>query len=103
MQSDTPRKHSGALPGRGVWRMAFWIGAIPLVGCAVVITANPLFGAVPAWAYWLALGSAILCVVAAVQLRSFERYDAAEEAAWLAKAGTRRSKSAWDDPDGVDD
>ena len=103
MQSDPGQKNKDASRNRGYWRAAFWIGATPLVGCATVIGANPLFGAVPGWVYWLALGSGALCIFAALRLRSYDRYDAAEEGVWLAKMGTRRSRSAGDDLDGVDD
>jgi len=86
-----------------LWRGAFCIGAAALICCLVVIAANPVVGSSSPWIYWLAIGSAVLCAVAAVQLWSYGRYDAAEEGAWLARVGTRSSKGSWDDLDRVDD
>jgi len=88
---------------RAFWRAGFCVGAVPLIGCIAVIAARPMVGAAPSWIYWVAVGSVVLCAIAAAQLWSYERYDAADEAAWLARVGTRSSKSAWNDLDGVDD
>jgi len=86
--------------GRMFWRIAFCIGAVPFVACLTCIAAQPIFGAVPHAVYWVAVASAVLCAIAAVRLRSYERYDAVDEGAWLARVGL---KSTWDDLDGTDD
>jgi hypothetical protein len=98
--AETPRR---TVAGRAFWRACFYVGAVPLIGCIAAIATQPLFGATPSWAYWVAIGSAVLCAIAAVQLWSYERYDAADEGAWLARVGTRSSKSACNDLDGIDD
>ena len=103
MQPEPARTSKRTVVSRAVWRAALFVGAVPLVGCIAAIAAQPRFGATPSWIYWVAVGSAVLCAIAAVQLWNYERYDAADEAAWLARVGTRSSKSAWDDLDGIDD
>ena len=103
MQSEPTKATERNAGSRKSWRRAFCIGAVFLILCLVVIVANPVVGTSSQWYYWLALGSAILCAVAAVQLWSYGRFDAADEGAWLARVGTRSSKDSWDDLGGVDD
>jgi drug/metabolite transporter (DMT)-like permease len=103
VQVDPSSTTKRAGVNRRLWQGAFCAGAVVLVGCVTFIAASPLTGDTPPWAYWLAVGSAVLCAVAAIKLRSYERFDAADEGAWLARVGTRSSKSLLDDLDGVDD
>ena len=88
---------------RRLWRGAYCIGAVVLVGCLAAIAVSPVARSSWAWLYWFAAASAVVCVVAAVQLWSYERYDAADDGAWLARVGTRSSKGSDNDLDGVDD
>jgi len=90
-------------PNRKLWRGVFCVAASILICCLVVIALNPAVGSVSPWIFWLALGSSLVCAVAAVQLWSYERHDAADEGAWLASVGTRSSKESDLDLDGLDD
>jgi hypothetical protein len=103
VQPDPAESPKRTVVGRAFWRAIFCVGAVPPIGCITTTAAHPLFGATPPWIYWAAVGSAVLCAIAAVQLRNYERYDAADEGAWLARVGTGSSKSVWHDLDGTDD
>lgn len=90
---------SGALtPGqRTSWKALYAISATVLVCCVVVIIAGYTFGSVPSWTYWLALGSGLLAMLAAIQLNSADRDEAADEGTHLAKTSARSSSSMLDD------
>ena len=88
---------------RKLWLGAFGVSASVLICCLVVTVVNPIVGSISPLIYWLALGSAVLCAVSALRLRSYERFDAADEGAWLSRVGTRNSKHSLDDLDGFDD
>ena len=103
MKPDPVKATKGGRSDRKLWLAAFCGGAVSLICCLVAIVIHPGRAYSANWIYWLALGSAVLCTVAAVQLRSPGRLDAADEGAWLARVGTRGSKDAWDDLDGLDD
>jgi hypothetical protein len=91
-------------PGqRTFWKALYGISATVLVCCVVVIIAGYTFGSVPTWTYWLALGSGLLAMLAAIQLNSADRDDAADEGADLAKSGARSSNRRWDDLTDLDD
>lgn len=91
-------------PGqRKFWKALYAISATVLVCCVVVIIAGYTFGSVSSWTYWLALGSGLLALLAAIQLNSADRDEAVEEGAHLAKSGTRSSNSRVDDLPDLDD
>lgn len=103
MKPDPVNTTKGGTSGRKLWIATFCGGAVTLICCLVAILIHPFAASSAKWIYWLALGSAVLCTVAAVQLRSPGKLDAADEGAWLARVGTRGSKDAWNDLDGIDD
>jgi hypothetical protein len=91
-------------PGqRKFWKTLYAISATVLACCVVVIIAGYTFGTVPSWTYWLALGSGLVALLAAIQLNCADRDEAAEEGAHLAKPGTRSSSGRWDDLNDLDD
>lgn len=103
MKPDPAKATKGGTSGRKLWIAAFCGGAVTLICCLAAIVIHPVVASSAKWIFWPALGSAALCTAAAVQLRSPGRLDAADEAAWLARVGSRGSKDAWDDLDGIDD
>lgn len=97
-------KSDDLTPGqRTFWKALYGISGTVLVCCLVVIVAGYTFRSVPSWTYWLAFGSALLAMLAAFQLRSAGRDEAAEEGAYLSKMGNRSSSSRWDDLADLDD
>ena len=101
----TVHPHSDDLtPGqRTFWKALYGISGTVLVCCVVGIVAGYTFGPVPSWVYWLALGSGLLATLAAIQLNSAYREEAAEEGTHLSRTGARSSTSRWDDLGDLDD
>lgn len=87
---------------RRFWSNMFRGSATVLLGCVVAIVGFSQFG-LPVWVYWLAIAAAVPCMIAAIHLRSPDRQEAVDEAAWLAADGKRRSGRAWSLLDDVDD
>lgn len=103
MNSDPVEARSGARTSRKFWLAVFCFGAVALACCLVAVAVHPVATSLPRSIYWLAIGSAILCVVAAVQLRRWSKIDAAGDGAWLARVGTHSSRDSLGDLDGLDD
>ncbi|MBX9400479.1 hypothetical protein K4L06_04085 [Lysobacter sp. BMK333-48F3] len=103
MDARPAKASKEATSHRQRWAAVFGVGALVLIGSVLAIVAHPVAGSVPRWIFWLALGSGLLCVLAAIQLRNWSRYDAADDAVWLAKIGSRGSSDAPDGWDGGDD
>lgn len=102
--TNLPSHHDDLTPAqRRFWKALYAISATVLVCCVVVIIAGYTFGSVPSWTYWLALGSGVMAMIAAFQLKSDERDAAAEEGTHLSRTGARSSSSRWDDLNDLDD
>ena len=99
---DEPVKSRGKSLRRILWLAAFRGSGVTLICCLVVILGLPQVVYASKWIYLVAIGSAVLCAVAAAQLRSFDRVDAADDAAWLVGRLTRRSR-IFDFLDDLDD
>ena len=102
MKPDPESGTEGESLKRRLWLATFSAGAVTLVCCLVVLLGVPYLVGDTTWFFWTAIGSGLLCTLAAVQLKSDDREEAAGEAEGLARS-TRRSKHAWDDLDGADD
>ena len=88
---------------RKLWLGVFGVSASVLTCCLVVTVANAVVDSISPLIYWFALGSAAMCAFSAARLRSYERFDATDEGAWLSRTGTGDSKHSLDDLDGFDD
>ena len=80
-----PETHASTPPRpfeRKVLTAVFRISALVLIGCLVAIVGFPDTVGY-SWVYWVAVGAALVCTVAAVILKKLKSEEASGDAAWL--------------------
>jgi hypothetical protein len=80
---------------RKAWTAVFRISGLALICCMVAIVGFPNTVGY-SWVYWVAVGSAVVCGVAAAILRKLDGEEASGDAAWLLSYRERGDRSRWD-------
>lgn len=80
---------------RRVWTAVFRISGVSLICCMVAIVGFPDTVGY-SWVYWVAVGSAVICGVAAAILRKLDAEEASGDAMWLLSYRERGDRSKWD-------
>ena len=78
-----------------IWRTIYRISALALIFCLVPIVSFP-YTVGYSWAYWVALGAAVICGTSAAVLKRLDGEEASDEAAWLLGKRGHGSKSPLD-------
>ena len=102
MKPSIPQTHSLV---RRLWTAIFYLSGAVFLGCLVTIVTLPYLLGSAMWVYLLAVGTAIVFAVAAVQRErlTLDRFHAADDASWLARMFRTTSKDSADSLDTGDD